>query len=106
MRKSHDIAFPHSPQNFMGWGKVRVAMRADGSGRGFGSRFTFTGAVGPELPNYFVDLRQHPRQFLLQADLGLLIIGVGKLADAILELQIAQVLIDGRAALVQMPRGR
>ena len=38
-------------------------------------------------------------QFLLQGELGLLIVGVGKLAHAIFELQIAQILINRAFAL-------
>ena len=53
-----------------------------------------------------VDLRQHHGQFLLQGELGPLIIRIGKFSHAILELQIAQVLVNRGLALFQMLRGR
>jgi hypothetical protein len=47
-----------------------------------------------------VDLGQHRRQFLLQVFLGVLVILVGEFTDAVLELEVAQVLVDGGLALI------
>ncbi len=45
-------------------------------------------------------------QFLLQIFLGALVIVIGEFADAIFELQVAQIFVDGGLALVQMVEGR
>ncbi len=104
----HAIAFPHSPQNFIGFGNF-----APQCGQTVPSATTFagTGLAGAvfaamELRRRdAIDLGQHRRQFLLQRELGLLIIGVRKFADAIFELQVAQIFVDRRFAIFQMLRG-
>ena len=49
-----------------------------------------------------IDFRQHRGQFLLQVFLGQLVVVIGEFAHTVLELQVAQVLVDRRLALIQV----
>ena len=87
------IAFPHSPQNFKAFSNF-----APQWGHTFAvSAFAF-GAVGtagvPAICLTAVHLGEDNRQLGLHIFLGPLIILVRQLADSILELQIAQILVD------------
>ncbi len=93
-----------------------VAVRVDqgglgrdalGLGRGLGLRGRLRRLRGGLLRRLQrIDLRQHARQLALQVQLGLLVVGVGQLAQPVLELQIAEVLVDLRFAVFQVRRGR
>src|ERR1700761_145667 len=52
-----------------------------------------------------VDLRQHTSQLLLQIFLGALIILVGQFAQAIFELQVTEIFVNRRLALIQVLEG-
>ena len=65
-----------------------------------------TAAIRTQLQLDAIHFGHHAGQFLLQILLGLLVVFVGKLADAVLELQVAQVLVDSGLAFVQMLKGR
>ena len=95
------IGLPHSPQNFSAFsnfapqlGQVFLAVTTGGGAA--------AGAAVDKFRFNAIHFGQHPREFLLQLQLGGLVILVGDLVDAVLELEIAQVLINDRLVLVQM----
>ena len=79
--------------------------------RGFGFAFGAAPASGrapvtPQLARLSLSTSASTAgQFLLQVALGALIILVGEFADAIFELQVAQIFVDRGLALIQVMEG-
>ena len=102
------MGLPHSPQNFRGLSKLapQGSQRNAADETDFFSAAFFRrraqGAPALQRSLELVDLGQHAGEFLLQAFLGRLVVGVREFADAIFELQVAQVLVNRRLAFVQM----
>ena len=101
--ESHAYAFmglPHSPQNFKACGNSALQWGTRTVSLSLCARFALTGCDW--RLRYFFHFRQDPREFVLQVRLGPLIIVVRHFAQPVFELKIAQILVDGGFALVQV----
>src|SRR5687768_16874183 len=86
---------------FHGLRKLRAAVRTDMVRRLFDGSFCRYGHPGAASQD-LLHLRQNAGQLSLQIELSALVILFGELADAKLELQIAQALVNARFLLLEM----